>query len=300
MKALGYFGAPAVPVLIRVMMDADRKPYEIGRSSFDTAFVRIGEPAAAPLAELVSSRTSSDMLDRVLGHLAALGPAAARTQPALMARIRTLNPDAQVAALQAIKATGEKTPERLALLLDLSANGSTSSVRAEAMRGLLPFGAAVRPASSVLTAAIASPDTLLRAAALNVLGGDDPYEPRAVGSVRLPGIGTPSEAVPSLIRMLSDSTWSQKASLALRFAGPEAVPHLKAVLASGRDPARLEVLDILANTDPRTMGTVALVPDVVRSLSGLDTMSVRSAGFRALQHIGTATPAAKADRKSVV
>jgi HEAT repeat protein len=290
--ALGFHGADAVPVLIRNLRTGLGTPFEVPTAVYDAAFSRIGAPAVEPLMALLTPAQAA-LSGVVLEVLASMGPSSlSATQTRLIALFPQLPVAIQSAALSAIAAAGPHTPQRLSLLLGLAQTAPDVSIRALALRSLRPFGSAAHPADAAIVTALSSSTPDLREAALLLFMGDA-WVPHVEGTPTYPGIGTPDAAVPTLIRMLSDSLLGEGAELALERAGPIAVPSYRLILAGSNDVARGHVLDVIASSDPQLAGTGDLVPEVAHRIDA-DTGVLRLRGIAALEHIGGSTPTGRA------
>jgi len=300
---VGPEAAPAVPVLIEALGDADESVRD--QAALVLGLIRRGAKEAVPALAKATKDKSPTVRLKALEALGRIGPDAASAVPVLVEAIQGSDPSLRVFAIQAVYGIGPDAEGAIPALI-AALRDSDKIVRLHAAQALANMGPKAKPAVPALIEAVSDPDSAVRSMAtaafvrmgpaardaipalIKAVEGDD-AELRRQAAYTLSTFGAGAEpAVPTLIAALkSDFKTRKDAIRTLGTIGPSAkasIPALRQIVEqTSALYLRVEAADALARIDRAAVREV--VPLLMKTLQDPDS-GVRMSSAKALGKIG--------------
>lgn len=309
-EALGYFGPPALPYLIRGLKDPDTVVYEVAIKSLS----KVGSAAVPALTQVIANnKEGRRVVDGAIRALGNLGPDAKEAVPELARALS--NPQFGYAAAGVLTKIG---PPAVSALSDALVRGDTmarslatsalakigpaavpalvrslketsADVRRSAAEALENMGPKAKDAVPALTRALndVSPQVRRWAAsavpALVKVLKDDNAQIRFLATRALGAIGpAASAAIPALAETLPDNQEAFTVLAGFGKAAKDVVPTLVPLLRHRRSLVRMYAAKVLRAIGPEAK---AAVPALIENLGNPDLFA-RSEAIHALGDIG--------------
>jgi len=181
LTALGFFGEPAVPLLVEGLRDPDA----LARVSAARALGHVGPGATEAIAPLVQALRDSDSRVRFDAAVALgrVGPPARGAVPALLRALRDPAGEVRVGAALGLGGLGAAAQDAISPLVESLRDGNPV-LRMSAASALGGIGPAAARAVPPLIAALHDPNTSVRTSAAKALGAMGSSARAAVGELR--------------------------------------------------------------------------------------------------------------------